>query len=188
VRKLIGRLMVVLVKCATVVIFLHSPITQSATLVPGDELFVRHMKDNTTLEAWNVTVPATGFGPLNWYNFTYTFQMYNSGFQFHGQQVYGFFGAQDFEGLLFQGFDPSLDIIGFELSGSWTDFTPSLVEFTDTTISFDFKGLRMNNTDILQVKILTEPATSPSPAPLPTTLALFGIGLACLGWSRRKKV
>jgi hypothetical protein len=76
---------------------------------------------------------------------------------------------------------------GFELSGSWTAFTPSLVEFTDTTVSFDFKGLRMNNTDILNVKILTEPAATPSPATLPGNLTLFGLGLAGLGWSRRKK-
>jgi hypothetical protein len=187
VPKLISRLMVVLAKYATVLFFLVIPIAHSGTLVPGDELFVRHMKDSSTLEAWNVTVPASGFGPMNWYNFTYTFEMYNSGFQLVGRQVAGFFGAQDFEGLLFEGFDPSSDITGFELSGTWTDFTPSLVEFTDTTISFDFKGLRINNTDILNVRISTEPATSPSPVPLPTTLALFGIGLAGLGWSRRKK-
>jgi hypothetical protein len=50
VRKLIGRLMVVFAKYATVLFFLVIPIAHSGTLVPGDELFVRHMKDNTTLE------------------------------------------------------------------------------------------------------------------------------------------
>jgi hypothetical protein len=58
--------------------------------------------------------------------------------------------------------------------GSWGGQHPILFSTQDTAIS-------------TALTIATYALTPPSRVPAPATLALFGIGLAGLGWSRRKK-
>jgi hypothetical protein len=165
-----------------------SPAAQSGTLLIGDELLIQHLEDNNVLATQNAVVPADGGpGPRLGFNDPYfTIEMFIFGFQLNGSCC-GFYGSSFFEGIVFSDFDPSLVITGFNLRGTWKIFTPDRVSFTDTSMTFDFTNLPLDNVSVLEVDILTEPAP-PTPTPIPATLALFSIGLAGLGWARRKKV
>ncbi len=68
-------------------------------------------------------------------------------------------------------------------NGTFCNWTPVGVNFAGIAKSIDFGGTA-NQTGFDDI---TFGSAEPGRTPVPATLALFGLGLAGLGWSRRKK-
>ena len=88
-------------------------------------------------------------------------------------------------GDLFWSNDPSAEILG--ISNFSTDATSGIVETDISTqtnsLTIDLGDSFWNSGEFLSFELLTS-----HDIPIPTTLALFGLGLAGLGFSRRRKV
>ena len=74
---------------------------------------------------------------------------------------------------------------GLSINGAtnMAGFDATRISFTADTISVNWQGLSFNANTIVSLDINAARA----PVPEPTTLALFGLGLAGLGFARRRK-
>lgn len=89
-------------------------------------------------------------------------------------------------------FSTAQEIVGFGVisSGVASTFENLMTSFTANSVSISYFGVdnlldlgEEGATDTFQIRL---GRVSTNPVPAPATLALFGLGLAGLGWSRRK--
>jgi len=85
-------------------------------------------------------------------------------------------------GLELFNIDSLISSVSVNASTNMAGFSSSNVDFTGSAIAVDWEGLSYNSNTLV---VLDINSTDEVPAPAP--LALMGLGLAALGFSRRKK-
>ncbi|MEP1216868.1 MAG: PEP-CTERM sorting domain-containing protein [Marinobacter sp.] len=171
-----------MIKRITSVFFLASTIslTANASLI-GDTVRVGHHNPGEVLGT-DITIGsgetfAPGYTPDN--------PLYVASFTGNSvlvdYQLSETYNSRSFNGLVVSGIDSILT--DFNISTNFVGWDDNNFAFAEGVLSFNWSGLSFTNETYFDVSFSTQPVSVPEPA----TLALFGLGLAGIGLSRRKK-